>query len=74
MPNLTDIASDFFSFGNSLSVQGGILAVADDLLKKDRRKFIKMMEQLAERRMAREEAAKDRAPSLVVDNCQIGRT
>jgi hypothetical protein len=38
---------------------GGILTVADDLLKNDGRKFIEMMEQLAERRMAREEDAKD---------------
>jgi hypothetical protein len=38
---------------------GGILTVADDLLKNDGRKFIEMMEQLAERRMAREEDAKE---------------
>ncbi|KAB5532737.1 salt tolerance down-regulator-domain-containing protein [Coniochaeta sp. 2T2.1] len=74
---------DFFTFGNSLTVQGrglpilpsflqnypanvpgssslgGILTVADDLLKNDGRKFIEMMEQLAERRMAREEEAKE---------------
>jgi hypothetical protein len=36
---------------------GGILTVADDLLKNDGRKFIDMMEQLAERRMQREEEA-----------------
>ncbi|RMZ85875.1 hypothetical protein DV737_g489, partial [Chaetothyriales sp. CBS 132003] len=58
-------------FGNSLTVKGlpsdpllmaapliltdGILTVADDLLKNDGRHFIDMMEQLAERRMAREE-------------------
>ena len=34
-----------------------ILTVADDLLKNDGRKFIEMMEQLAERRMARETQA-----------------
>ena len=34
---------------------GGILTVADDLLKNDGKKFIEMMEQLAERRMHREE-------------------
>ncbi|KAK3936749.1 salt tolerance down-regulator-domain-containing protein [Diplogelasinospora grovesii] len=81
----TDYATDFFNFGNSLTVQGrdrlpilpfflqsysfsgavndaygssylgGILTVADDLLKNDGKKFIEMMEQLAERRMAREE-------------------
>ncbi|KAL8732865.1 MAG: hypothetical protein Q9166_002466 [cf. Caloplaca sp. 2 TL-2023] len=50
-------ASDFFNFGNSLTVQGGILTVADDLLKNDGKKFIEMMEQLAERRMQREEDA-----------------
>ncbi|KAG4032154.1 hypothetical protein MFRU_007g00670 [Monilinia fructicola] len=52
-------ATDFFNFGNSLTVQGGILTVADDLLKNDGKKFIEMMEQLAERRMAREEDAKE---------------
>ena len=68
-------ATDFFNFGQSLTVQGkgeklvvcdsaymvigGILTVADDLLKNDGKKFIEMMEQLAERRMAREEDAKD---------------
>jgi hypothetical protein len=85
----TDYATDFFNFGNSLTVQGrdahpiypsflqtygysvagndaygssslgGILTVADDLLKNDGKKFIEMMEQLAERRMAREEDAKE---------------
>jgi hypothetical protein len=56
-------AADFFSFGNSLTVQGGILTVADDLLKNDGKKFIEMMEQLAERRMAREEDAKEQYPN-----------
>ncbi|KAI0376265.1 hypothetical protein F5Y04DRAFT_266806 [Hypomontagnella monticulosa] len=51
--------NDFFNFGQSLQVKGGILTVADDLLKNDGKKFIEMMEQLAERRMAREEDAKD---------------
>ncbi|KAI1105199.1 hypothetical protein F4804DRAFT_331593 [Jackrogersella minutella] len=51
--------NDFFNFGQSLTVKGGILTVADDLLKNDGKKFIEMMEQLAERRMAREEDAKD---------------
>lgn len=37
---------------------GGILTVADDLLKNDGKRFIEMMEQLAERRMAREEEAR----------------
>ncbi|KAI0160942.1 hypothetical protein GGR52DRAFT_562280 [Hypoxylon sp. FL1284] len=51
--------NDFFNFGQSLTVKGGILTVADDLLKNDGKKFIEMMEQLAERRMAREEDARD---------------
>ena len=34
-----------------------ILTVADDLLKNDGQKFLEMMEQLAERRMQREEEA-----------------
>lgn len=38
-------------------IAGGILTVADDLLKNDGKKFIDMMEQLAERRMQREEEA-----------------
>jgi hypothetical protein len=42
-----------------MTTLGGILTVADDLLKNDGKKFIEMMEQLAERRMAREEDAKD---------------
>ncbi|KAJ9610610.1 Stress response protein nst1 [Cladophialophora chaetospira] len=46
---------DFFQFGNSLTVKDGILTVADDLLKNDGKHFIDMMEQLAERRMQREE-------------------
>ena len=36
---------------------GNILTVADDLLKNDGQKFLEMMEQLAERRMKREEEA-----------------
>lgn len=36
---------------------GGILTVADDLLKNDGQKFLEMMEQLADRRMQREEDA-----------------
>ena len=39
------------------SAPGGILTVADDLLKNDGKKFIEMMEQLAERRMQREQDA-----------------
>ncbi|KAF2828312.1 hypothetical protein CC86DRAFT_437475 [Ophiobolus disseminans] len=55
-------ATDFLHFGNSLQVKGGILTVADDLLKNDGKKFIEMMEQLAERRMAREEEAHQQYP------------
>lgn len=36
---------------------GNILTVADDLLKNDGQKFLEMMEQLAERRMLREDEA-----------------
>ncbi|KAI9796253.1 MAG: Stress response protein nst1 [Piccolia ochrophora] len=50
-------AADFFNFG-------GILTVADDLLKNDGKKFIEMMEQLAERRMQREEEAQYAASGL----------
>ncbi|KAK1965508.1 hypothetical protein LY78DRAFT_658227 [Colletotrichum sublineola] len=57
-PHDRDVA-DFLTFGNSLQVKGGILTVADDLLKNDGKRFIEMMEQLAERRMAREEDAKE---------------
>ncbi len=48
-----------FSLGSSLTVTGpgNILTVADDLLKNDGQKFLEMMEQLAERRMQREEEA-----------------
>ena len=52
--------TDFFFLFPFFSVQliaGGILTVADDLLKNDGKKFIEMMEQLAERRMQREEEA-----------------
>ncbi|KAF2871912.1 salt tolerance down-regulator-domain-containing protein [Massariosphaeria phaeospora] len=58
-------AADFLQFGSSLQVKGGILTVADDLLKNDGKKFIEMMEQLAERRMQREEEAQYAAhPSM----------
>ncbi|ODA77239.1 hypothetical protein RJ55_06866 [Drechmeria coniospora] len=57
-PHDRDLA-DFLTFGNSLQVKGGILSVADDLLKNDGKRFIEMMEQLAERRMAREEDARE---------------
>lgn len=47
--------SEDFDFGSSLTIKGGILTVADDLLKNDGKKFIDMIENLAERRMRREE-------------------
>lgn len=42
----------------------GILTVADDLLKNDGKHFIDMMEQLAERRMQREEEIRYPSSSL----------
>ncbi|KAG9776170.1 hypothetical protein KCU88_g4919, partial [Aureobasidium melanogenum] len=56
--------ADFFQFGNSLTVKDGILTVADDLLKNDGKHFIDMMEQLAERRMQREEEIRYPSSSL----------
>jgi len=44
-----------FNFAKSLTVKGGILTVADDLLKNEGKKFLEMMERLAERRMRRRE-------------------
>lgn len=41
--------------GQLKTLPDGILTVADDLLKNDGKKFIEMMEQLAERRMQREQ-------------------
>ena len=49
---------------NADANSGGILTVADDLLKNDGKKFIEMMEQLAERRMQREEEAQYAAAGL----------
>ena len=40
------------------------MTVADDLLKNDGKKFIEMMEQLAERRMQRDEEAQDSSQGL----------
>ena len=53
----------FATFSADLYI-GGILTVADDLLKNDGKKFIEMMEQLAERRMQREEEAQYAAAGL----------
>jgi len=38
----------------SLGVKGGMLSVADDLMKNEGKKFLEMMEKLAERRMRRQ--------------------
>lgn len=65
-------ATDFFTFGNSLTVKEGILTVADDLLKNDGRKFIDMMEQLAERRMQREEETQYAASALAHQSMHAG--
>jgi hypothetical protein len=45
----------FFALLTGPFHSGGILTVADDLLKNDGQKFLEMMEQLAERRALREE-------------------
>ncbi len=45
------------NFSGNFSGPGNILTVADDLLKNDGQKFLEMMEQLAERRMLREDEA-----------------
>ncbi|KIX03304.1 uncharacterized protein Z518_06856 [Rhinocladiella mackenziei CBS 650.93] len=63
---------DFFQFGNSLTVKDGILTVADDLLKNDGKHFIDMMEQLAERRMQREEEIRYPSSSLAHRNIHEG--
>jgi hypothetical protein len=46
-----DSATGMFNFAKSLSVKG-----ADELLKNEGKKFLEMMERLAERRMRKEEA------------------
>jgi hypothetical protein len=43
---------------------GGILTVADDILQNDGRRFIEMMENLAERRLKRQANANDHYPPL----------
>ncbi|KAL9619454.1 MAG: hypothetical protein Q9160_005965 [Pyrenula sp. 1 TL-2023] len=63
---------DFFTFGNSLTVRDGILTVADDLLKNDGKRFIDMMEQLAERRMQREEETRYPPTTLAHHNLHQG--
>nr|CDI56501.1 conserved hypothetical protein [Melanopsichium pennsylvanicum 4] len=63
----TNDNNDLFGLGSSLTVKGGILTVADDMLKNDGRKFLEMMEQLAERRMHpyRERVAQERQLQLL---------
>ena len=52
---------------------GNILTVADDLLKNDGQKFLEMMEQLAERRMQREQqAAQDLEEDSDADHAEEG--
>ncbi|KLT44049.1 hypothetical protein CC85DRAFT_29408 [Cutaneotrichosporon oleaginosum] len=48
-------SDDFFGFGKNLATIKGIITVADDMLKNDGAKFLEMMEQLAVKRVAREE-------------------
>ena len=48
----------YFPYTCTLSSRpGGILTVADDLLKNDGQKFLEMMEQLADKRIQREREA-----------------
>ncbi|KAJ2991112.1 hypothetical protein NUW58_g2642 [Xylaria curta] len=68
----TDIAPDFSSLGIFPSVKGGLVSVADDVLKNDEKKFIEMMEQLALRQKAREKAMEDDAPSHAVQTRGFG--
>ena len=70
-PTGHSVASEMFHLGQNLAVKGtssglvlhpligadGILTVADDLLENEGKRFIDMMEQLAERRLARQEEA-----------------
>ncbi|CAO1632056.1 unnamed protein product [Sympodiomycopsis kandeliae] len=61
--------SDVFPLGSSLTVKG-ILTVADDLLKNDGQKFLEMMEQLADRRMQREEDAAAELDAISDDDAE----
>ena len=58
--------------GRTNSLLDGILTVADDLLKNDGKHFIDMMEQLAERRMQREEDAQYAATSPAHQSIHAG--
>lgn len=46
---------DVFNFGNTLTIEGSVLTVADDLLKNNGKKFIDMMDLLQQRRQEREQ-------------------
>lgn len=59
-----------FNFGTSLTIQGGILTVAEDLMKNDGKKFIDMMEHLAEKRMRREEEMEALAADYIWDGTE----
>ncbi|KAK7608898.1 salt tolerance down-regulator-domain-containing protein [Phyllosticta paracitricarpa] len=65
------LSDDYDCKGNSwrlYCILGGILTVADDLLKNDGKKFIEMMEQLAARRMQREDQVVEHAGSYAYTN------
>ncbi|KAK9768204.1 Stress response protein nst1 [Basidiobolus ranarum] len=47
--------SAYFDLGDSLKIKGGILTVADDLIKNDGKRFLAMMERLANRSVRKEE-------------------
>jgi hypothetical protein len=49
----------------ALEIEGGILTVADELLKNDGQKFLAMMESLADKRIQREREA---AESIMMDD------
>ena len=57
----TDFVVEDFDRGAE-RVAGGILTVADDILQNDGRRFIEMMENLAERRLKREESTPGHHP------------
>jgi hypothetical protein len=48
-------SDDFYGFGTNLATIKGVITVADDMLKNDGAKFLEMMEQLAVKRVARED-------------------
>lgn len=52
--NLSTKSNQSEELSNTLTVQGSIITVADDLLKNDGKKFLDMMERLAERKMRKE--------------------